>query len=81
MRFPLLVNASPSTISNGPKVLLRPGKWKVVSDHRDSELFLVVDGVFQDIKQEVTNTDPVPVSVTIKTAGREKELNIFLESV
>lgn len=81
MRFPLLVNASPSTIQLGPRVLLRPGKWKVASDHKDSVLFIYVDGKAHNLDHIIENTDPVSVWIEVRTLGREKDLNVFLENV
>ena len=80
MRFPLIVSASPSTIV-GPKVLLRAGDWKVVSDHVDSKLVVTVNGIDHKITDRISVTEPTPVWVNVVSPGREKELNVFLESV
>lgn len=81
MRFPLLVNASPSIVQNGPYVLVRPGKWKVDSDHRDSTVHVFVGDSVVDNKEPFEVTEPKSARVHIATIGREKEINVFLVSV
>ena len=80
MKLPLIVRASPS-IKEGPKVLVGAGNWKVTSNARDTEFYLLVDGIRIDSKSTVRVDSRVVVSTVIEKPGREKELNIWLEEV
>lgn len=78
MRFPLLVNASPSTISSGPFILVRSGSWKVESDHRDSKVSVVIGDKFYNHGDVIEVSDYAKARVEIHSVGREKEINVFL---
>lgn len=78
MKFPLLVHASPSTHRKGPDVLLRAGKWRVDSNHKDSQLLLYVDGAPRAIDCVVEVENMVVVYAEVTTPGRERELNVYL---
>jgi hypothetical protein len=81
VRFPLLVDASPSTVSNGPNVLVRSGKWKVESDHKDSTVHVMIGEQPYDNGSIIEIEDHAKARVCITSIGREKTINVFLVRV
>lgn len=80
MRFPLLVHASPSTQVTTPRVLLRKGKWKVVSSEKDSQVIVMVGDKSYKNGDVFDLEDHEKSYAFIAFVGTEKELNVFLES-
>lgn len=81
MRFPLIVHAVPASHRKGPKVLVRKGSWKVDSNHKDSQLQLLVDGIVRAVDSIVVVENQVVVQLEVVEPGREKELHVYLESM
>jgi len=79
MRLPLIVASRPSEQVRYPSVTLRPGKWVVETDHKDSVLLLSHSPhvTFQMgteyIIDEVTET-----SVVCHQSGSESSITVYL---
>ena len=77
MKLPLLLYFTPR-VGTGPTVMLASGKWKIESNHKDSELGIALTSIGHspiDIELELSKDTAAQISIT--KAGSEKELTVY----
>lgn len=79
MRLPLIVGSRPTEELRFPTVTLRPGRWVVETDHKDSILALShhPDVAFQNGFEYIVN-EVVDTTVICKQVGSESSITVYL---
>jgi hypothetical protein len=79
MRLPLIVAHRPSEDIRCPSVTLRPGRWVIETNHKDSILALshLPDVAFQNGFEYIIS-DVTETSVLCKRCGSESSVTVYI---
>ncbi len=82
--LPLLIDSSPLLVKDSPVVMIQPGKYRLVTDKKDTILNLAINGeVHLEIndREEFEAKFPTKARVSVVKSGNEQKINVSLEKI